>query len=231
MVVVDASAVESATTQLDRLLGDPRDDSSVMSFRRSLELDRAAMFPAEAAAVLDARASRGSTSLRSSAAALAGLHEPAQLIRHVARRDLTAAVGHGKTFLGAVCAWVAGGRSAVPDGVDRDLRTTGVMGAHRGRTRQRPGEFGDDGVARCGRDRGRRRQVADRQRNQRAGDDGARPYGQRSRSPRPIARPRRKGRGWMPPRSPTARNCGPTASAEQTSAESTSRARASTPIR
>ena len=37
---------------------------------------------------------------------------PAQLIRQVARRDLTAAVGHGKTFLGAVCAWVAGGAAA-----------------------------------------------------------------------------------------------------------------------
>ena len=112
MTAIASSAVGSTTIQLDRLLGNPRDDSSVMSFRRSLELDRAAMFPAEAAAVLDAWGLPRFYIPQEFGGALESLHEPAQLIRHVARRDLTAAVGHGKTFLGAVCAWVAGGAAA-----------------------------------------------------------------------------------------------------------------------
>ena len=53
MVVMDTTTRLDAARQLDRHLGNPRDDSSVMSFRRGLELDRAATFPAEAAAALD----------------------------------------------------------------------------------------------------------------------------------------------------------------------------------
>ncbi len=33
-----------------------------------------------------------------------------QLMRALARRDLTVAIGHGKTYLGAACVWVAGSR-------------------------------------------------------------------------------------------------------------------------
>lgn len=37
---------------------------------------------------------------------LRDFEQPLQLIRMLARRDLTVAIGHGKTFLGAVCVWV-----------------------------------------------------------------------------------------------------------------------------
>jgi alkylation response protein AidB-like acyl-CoA dehydrogenase len=33
-------------------------------------------------------------------------------MRHAADRDLTVAVAHGKTFLGGICAWIAGGSNA-----------------------------------------------------------------------------------------------------------------------
>ena len=37
---------------------------------------------------------------------------PLLMIRHLARRDFTVAAVHGKTFLGAISAWVAGGEIA-----------------------------------------------------------------------------------------------------------------------
>ena len=110
----DASAatVTATAMRFDRHLGNPRDDASAMSFRRSLERDREAAFPAEAATALDAWGLPRYYIPREFGGELDGLLLPAQLVRHVARRDLTAAVGHGKTFLGAVCAWVARGPAA-----------------------------------------------------------------------------------------------------------------------
>ncbi len=40
--------------------------------------------------------------------ALTGLQELADLVRVVARRDLTVAIGHAKSYLGAACVWTAG---------------------------------------------------------------------------------------------------------------------------
>lgn len=92
---------------LERRLGDPTDPAVAFSFARIRDLDGREEFPQ---AICD-----GLTSW--------GLHEhfvPAEyggrlrsyeqllhLVRLVARRDLTVAIGYGKTFLGAVSAWIA----------------------------------------------------------------------------------------------------------------------------
>ncbi|MEU8961408.1 AMP-binding protein [Streptomyces sp. NPDC048491] len=94
--------------ELEVLLGDPADDRRVLSYRRSAEADRAEEFPAAVCRELDALGvprwfvpTRYGGELRSA-------EELMQLIRHLARRDFTAALGHAKTYLGAVSVWVAG---------------------------------------------------------------------------------------------------------------------------
>ena len=128
MTAIASSAVGSTTRELDRLLGNPRDDSSVMSFRRSLELDRAAMFPAEAAGVLDAWGlprfyipqEFGGALERSSRAGSA--HPPCGPARSHRRRRTRQDLPRRGVRVG-------GRRSGCrPDGVDRRFRTTQCRG-------------------------------------------------------------------------------------------------------
>ncbi|MFE5093330.1 acyl-CoA dehydrogenase family protein [Streptomyces sp. NPDC056638] len=80
-----------------------------MQFRPSLlaELDQREEFPAAACRVLDEFGLNGYYVPVRSGGRLADFTDLMQLIRTVARRDLTVAIGHGKTFLGAASAWVA----------------------------------------------------------------------------------------------------------------------------
>ncbi|MEV0219290.1 AMP-binding protein [Streptomyces sp. NPDC050704] len=94
--------------ELEVRLGDPGDPGREFSFRRSAELDRAAEFPAAICRELDALGvprwfapARHGGELRSG-------EELSQLIRTLGRRDFTVALGHVKTYLGAVSVWVAG---------------------------------------------------------------------------------------------------------------------------
>ena len=92
----------------DGHLGDPRDPSEPFSFARCLELDEKEEFPDEICRRLDEWGlSRYYVPARHGGR-LSDYEQLLQLMRGVARRDLTVAVGHGKTYLGAVCAWVAG---------------------------------------------------------------------------------------------------------------------------
>lgn len=99
---------------LDRFLGDPGDPASPMSFERTLARDRAAEFPLEAAAALNAWGVPQFYVPTVYGGRLDDVLTPLLIMRNVARRDVTAAVGHGKTVLGAICAWAAADSSAVP---------------------------------------------------------------------------------------------------------------------
>jgi acyl-CoA synthetase (AMP-forming)/AMP-acid ligase II/alkylation response protein AidB-like acyl-CoA dehydrogenase len=94
--------------ELEVRLGDPGDERRVFSYRGSAGADRAEEFPAAVCRELDALGvprwfvpARYGGELRSA-------EELLQLIRILARRDFTAALGHAKTYLGAVSVWVAG---------------------------------------------------------------------------------------------------------------------------
>ena len=74
----------------------------------SARLDAREEFPAEACAVLDACGIARAYVPAALGGAPGGLPELVAALRAVARRDVTVAVAHGKTFLGSVPTWVAG---------------------------------------------------------------------------------------------------------------------------
>lgn len=97
-----------AALRLDRVLGDPLVETGPFGFRSALRLDEREEFPDEAASVLDdLGVNRGYVP-----AALGGtLHsfeDLALTLRAIARRDVTLAVGHGKTVLGSLPALMMG---------------------------------------------------------------------------------------------------------------------------
>lgn len=94
--------------ELEVRLGDPGDGRRAFSHRGSAQADRAEAFPADVCRELDVLGlprwfvpARFGGELRSA-------EELSQLIRILARRDFTAALGHAKTYLGAVSVWLAG---------------------------------------------------------------------------------------------------------------------------
>ncbi|PZT77856.1 acyl-CoA dehydrogenase [Streptomyces sp. AC1-42W] len=93
---------------LERALGDPSDPRTPFSYARCAELDRDEAFPEEICAELDRIGLPRHYVPREFGGALVGLQELADLVRVVARRDLTAAIGHAKSYLGAACVWTAG---------------------------------------------------------------------------------------------------------------------------
>lgn len=98
----------TAADALEFELGAPGNEHS--SFRPAYlaELDRREEFPAAACKVLDDFGLNHYYVPPESGGRLRDHTELAQLLRTVARRDLTVAVAHGKTFLGAASVWVAG---------------------------------------------------------------------------------------------------------------------------
>lgn len=75
---------------------------------RSAALDAREEFPAAECAVLDSCGIARAYVPAELGGARGGLPELVESLRTVARRDLTVAVAHGKTFLGAISTWVAG---------------------------------------------------------------------------------------------------------------------------
>ncbi|MFJ8788290.1 AMP-binding protein [Streptomyces sp. NPDC102462] len=94
--------------ELEVRLGDPGDGRRVFSHRSIAQADQAEEFPADVCRELDVLGlprwfvpARFGGELRSA-------EELSQLIRILARRDFTVALGHVKTYLGAVSVWLAG---------------------------------------------------------------------------------------------------------------------------
>lgn len=85
------------------------------STRHCAELDRAEAFPERMCATLDALGLSSYYVPAQFGGALASFEDLVQLVRRVARRDLTAAVAHAKTFLGAAPVWVAGTQAQAVD--------------------------------------------------------------------------------------------------------------------
>ncbi|WP_152628195.1 acyl-CoA dehydrogenase family protein [Streptacidiphilus neutrinimicus] len=98
--------------RLDRELGDPADDAGVHSYRESLRLDEGEEFPAEQLAALDLWGLAEYYVPAQYGGRLTDYQDLSQLIRMLARRDLTVAIAHGKTFLGAAPVFLSGDHAA-----------------------------------------------------------------------------------------------------------------------
>ncbi|GGT22158.1 acyl-CoA dehydrogenase family protein [Streptomyces chromofuscus] len=94
--------------EFDRFLGDPDDPGEVFSYARCAELDDKEEFPAEICRRFEEWGLPDHYVPVEHGGRLRDYEHVLQLVRAVARRDLTCAVGHGKTYLGGVCVWVAG---------------------------------------------------------------------------------------------------------------------------
>ncbi|MFF4249652.1 acyl-CoA dehydrogenase family protein [Streptomyces sp. NPDC001663] len=105
-IPIDTGRVDLAG--FDRALGDPADPSAPLSYARSAELDRAEQFPADICRELDRMGLPRLYVPAEFGGALTRYDELVAALRAVARRDLTVAIGHGKTFLGGGCMWLAG---------------------------------------------------------------------------------------------------------------------------
>ncbi|MEV4176362.1 acyl-CoA dehydrogenase [Nonomuraea sp. NPDC049709] len=98
----------TTAADLDRVLGDPADPRLLFSYARLAELDRAEEFPADHCRELDRFGLPAHYAPARFGGDLRSYPELLELIRTVARRDLTVAVAHAKTFLGSICVWLAG---------------------------------------------------------------------------------------------------------------------------
>ena len=96
---------QSFACEIEDALGNPRDVDAPISFVRSVALDQESLFPHEEfQAVVAAGLQKGYVPT-SRGGKTDDFADVMMAVRAVARRDLTAAIGHGKTFLGAVCSW------------------------------------------------------------------------------------------------------------------------------
>ncbi|USS44409.1 acyl-CoA dehydrogenase family protein (plasmid) [Burkholderia glumae] len=107
---------------LARLLDGQASGDGAFAPGRLAELDREAAFPERACAVLDAFGLARHYVPAADGGALRSLDLLMQLWRAVARHDLTVAIGHGKTFLGGACIWLAG------DAAQRERLAQRVLG-------------------------------------------------------------------------------------------------------
>ncbi|GAA1962315.1 acyl-CoA dehydrogenase family protein [Agromyces allii] len=99
----------SSVAAFDAFLGDPSEPGAVISTDRSIELDEASAFPRAEISAVDAWGLQRAYVPEEHGGCLGDVFVPMTMIRRLAGRDVTAAVAHGKTFLGAVGAWIAGG--------------------------------------------------------------------------------------------------------------------------
>jgi alkylation response protein AidB-like acyl-CoA dehydrogenase len=93
---------------LDRALGDPVRDEGPLGFRASVELDEREEFPVQAAGILDELGACRHYAPAEHGGDLRSFEELALILRAMARRDVTLAVGHGKTCLGTQPVFLAG---------------------------------------------------------------------------------------------------------------------------
>jgi alkylation response protein AidB-like acyl-CoA dehydrogenase len=94
--------------RLETELGDPHDQGTLFSYARCADLDRQEAFPADICAQLDALGYPGFYVPHGHGGRLKWYEDLLIVIRTLARRDFTVALGHAKTYLGAACVWFAG---------------------------------------------------------------------------------------------------------------------------
>ncbi|MEV5609125.1 acyl-CoA dehydrogenase family protein [Streptomyces sp. NPDC052225] len=98
----------SAAEELDAFLGDPEEPGGWFSRERCLDLDEQEAFPADICRRLDEWGLPGHYVPAEHGGRLTDYATLLEVMRTLARRDLTVAIGHGKTYLGGICVWVAG---------------------------------------------------------------------------------------------------------------------------
>jgi alkylation response protein AidB-like acyl-CoA dehydrogenase len=91
---------------VEAALGDPRDPINPAGFAVLAAQDRDDVFPADAVAILDRLRVAEHYVPAADGGRLTDYLEVSQLIRTLARRSVTLAVAHAKTFLGAATAWI-----------------------------------------------------------------------------------------------------------------------------
>jgi alkylation response protein AidB-like acyl-CoA dehydrogenase len=94
--------------ELEEFLGSPLDPKNIFSFKRSVELDESTQYPEQACELLNAWGLQEYYIPVSEGGKHKSFDELLALMRIVARRDLTVAIAHAKTFLGAVSGWISG---------------------------------------------------------------------------------------------------------------------------
>ncbi|GAA3947122.1 acyl-CoA dehydrogenase [Actinomadura viridis] len=97
------------TAWLRRLLGDPDAPGGPFTRAAVAGLDAREEFPGEACRALDAAGLPRFYVPHALGGALESYEDVLQLVRLLAERDLTVAIAHGKTYLGAVTSWIAAG--------------------------------------------------------------------------------------------------------------------------
>jgi alkylation response protein AidB-like acyl-CoA dehydrogenase len=98
----------SAAESLEQRLGDPFAPDNVFSFGNAVALDEREEYPEEACEILDALKVSDYYVPSQLGGELKSYEEFIAVLRVIARRDLTVAIAHGKTYLGAVATWVGG---------------------------------------------------------------------------------------------------------------------------
>ncbi|HEY0098836.1 MAG TPA: acyl-CoA dehydrogenase [Pyrinomonadaceae bacterium] len=97
-----------AAETLERLFGDPFAPENAFSFKNAVALDEREEYPAQACQLLDALKVSDYYIPSTLGGKLASFEEFINVLRVIARRDLTVAIAHGKTYLGAIATWVGG---------------------------------------------------------------------------------------------------------------------------
>jgi alkylation response protein AidB-like acyl-CoA dehydrogenase len=98
----------NTTEELERHLGDPTDPSQPFSYKRSVELDDAEVYPQELIDQINAWGFPKFHVPKPYGGELVSLEQLLSLSRSVSRRDVTIAVASGVSFLGSLPVWLAG---------------------------------------------------------------------------------------------------------------------------
>ncbi|MEF9673531.1 acyl-CoA dehydrogenase family protein [Pseudomonas sp. PCH446] len=99
---------EPVDQQLARLLRASQRSRGAFADDLLADLDRQEVFPSAACQVLNDFGLPAYYVPLQHGGKLNDMTELMQLWRAISRHDLTVAIGHGKTFLGSVCYWLAG---------------------------------------------------------------------------------------------------------------------------
>jgi alkylation response protein AidB-like acyl-CoA dehydrogenase len=112
--------------RLEQALGAADDPDGVFSAAGAVARDERDEFPAEQCRRLDELGLPGYYVPVALGGRLRGADELLQVIRVLARRDLTLAIAHAKTYLGSVCTWLSGD-PAQAAGLARDVLAGAVV--------------------------------------------------------------------------------------------------------
>ncbi len=94
----------------EQYLGDPLDPERPLSFRQAVELDEREEYPEAACAEIERWGFHEQYAPERYGGRFRSFEELFALLRAIARRDVTVAVAHAKTYLGAVGVWSMGSR-------------------------------------------------------------------------------------------------------------------------